>query len=197
MKLMQGNQRGFTLVEVMVGVLIMALVGLAAAMAIIQVVNAGRNSSHMSALRQVQTAGYWVSRDGLQAQDVLDSDPDTLPIEVDDLLGVTPGDIEILILRWTDWDDGDVHQVVYFLRQMYPGSDLDKLRRQESIYNPTIGEGNLISETTTMVAQYIDGSATSCYWTGLDKGSLNFEVTATLEQQTESRTYEIKPRPEA
>jgi len=169
MKLMQGNQRGFTLVEVMVGVVIMALVGLAAATAIIQVVNAGRNSSHMSALRQVQTAGYWVSRDGLQAQGVSIAEGTGFPLE----------------LTWQDWDDYEVHQVVYSLQDM-PSGSLKKLWRQESI--------NDVQVATTMVAQYIDGSATSCQWDG---SQITFEVSATLEQQTESRTYEIKPRPEA
>ena len=186
MKLARGNQRGFTLVEVMVGVVIMALVGLAAAMAIIQVVNAGRNSSHMSALRQVQTAGYWVSRDGLQAQVVIDNDPGTLPIEVDD--DPETAGAEILILQWTDWDDNDLHQVQYSLQDM-PSGSLKKLWRQESI--------NDVRVATTMVAQYIDGSATSCQWTDASQGSFNFEVAATLEEQSESRTYEIKPRPEA
>jgi len=169
MKLMQGNQRGFTLVEVMVGVVIMALVGLAAAIAIIQVVNAGRNSSHMSALRQVQTAGYWVSRDGLQAQGVSIAEGTGFPLE----------------LTWQDWDDYEVHQVVYSLQDM-PSGSLKKLWRQETING---GE-----PTNTLVARYIDTSATSCQWDG---SQITFEVSATLEQQTESRTYEIKPRPEA
>jgi prepilin-type N-terminal cleavage/methylation domain-containing protein len=177
MKLVQGNQRGFTLVEVMVGVLIMALVGLAATAAIIQVVNAGRNSTHMSALRQVQTAGYWVSRDGLQAQVVdVDDNPET-------------EGTEILILQWTDWDDKDLHQIQYSLQDM-PSGGLKKLWRYETI-TPEMGAP---TSQTTMVAQYIDASATSCQWDG---SQITFEVTATLEQQTESRTYEIKPRPEA
>ena len=171
MKLMQGNQRGFTFVEVMVGVVIMALVGLAAATAIIQVVNAGRNSSHMSALRQVQTAGYWVSRDGLQAQDVSIPEGTGFPLE----------------LTWQDWDGLEIHQIQYSLQDM-PSGSLKKLWRQETI---NVGE-----PTNTLVAQYIDASSTSCYWTDEYQESFNFEVAATLEEQTECRTYEIKPRPE-
>ena len=186
MKLMQGNQRGFTLVEVMVGVLIMGLVGLAATAAIIQVVNAGRHSTHMSALRQVQTAGYWVSRDGLQAQVVVDNTPDDPHIDVDD---PETQDTEILILEWTEWEGGWFHRVVYSLQDM-PSGSLKKLWRHETI----TPEGSDPTLHTTMVAQYIDASATSCQWDG---SQIIFEVTATVEQQTESRTYEIKPRPEA
>ncbi len=74
-----------------------------------------------------------------------------------------------------------------------PSGGLKKLWRYETI-TPKVPDG--ATSHRTLVAQYVDGSATSCYWTGPDKGSFNFEVTATLEQQTESRTYEIKPRPE-
>jgi len=193
MKLMHGSQRGFTLVEVMVGVLIMGLVGLAAAAAIIQVVNAGRNTTHMSAVRQVQTAGYWVSGDGLQAQEVIDDTPATLPIEIivsshPEIAGIEG--TKILFFKWQDWGGGDTHYIVYSLQSMGSGS-LKTLRRYERINYPS---GQWIS---TLVAQYIDASATSCEWTDLvKKESFNFKVTATVEQQTESRTYEITPRPE-
>ena len=189
MKLMHGSQRGFTLVEVMVGVLIMGLVGLAAAAAIIQVVNAGRNTTHMAALHQVRPAGYWVSRDGLQAQIVVDNNLETLPIEVDDD-PETPG-TEILILQWTDWGEGgDSYQIQYSLQDM-PSGGLKKLWRYETI-TPGVGEP---TSHTTLIAQYIDADATSCYWTESQE-SFIFKVTATVEQQTESRTYEITPRPE-
>jgi prepilin-type N-terminal cleavage/methylation domain-containing protein len=191
MKLMQGNQRGLTLVEVTVGVLIMGLVGLAASAAIIQVVNAGRNSNHMSALGQVQDAGYWVSRDGLQAQQVIDDNSATLPIdiivsshpEIADIVGT-----KILLFKWQDWGGGDTHEIVYSLQSMGSGS-LNTLWRYERI--------NTGQWTATLVAQYIDASATSCYWTDASHSSFNFKVTATLQQETESRIYEIKPRPQA
>jgi len=190
MKLMHGSQRGFTLVEVMVGVLIMGLVGLAAAAAIIQVVNAGRNTTHMAALRQVQPAGYWVSGDGLQAQEVIDDTPATLPIEIivsshPEIAGIEG--TKILFFKWQDWGGGDTHDIVYSLQSTGSGS-LKTLRRYEKI-----NDGQW---TPTLVAQYIDASATSCEWTDSSHQTFNFKVTATVEQQTESRTYEITPRPE-
>ena len=188
MKLMQGNQRGFTLVEVTVAVVIMALVGLAAAMAIIQVVNAGRNSSHMSALRQVQTAGYWVSRDGVQAQVVFDEDPDTLAIDVEDNPLIEG--IDILVLQRVDWYTDNVHRIHYSLQDM--GSDSLKQLWRHEVIEPEEGDPTVQS---TMIAQYIDGSATGCEWADAGKRTFIFEVSATVEQQTESRTYEIKPRP--
>jgi type II secretory pathway pseudopilin PulG len=169
MKSMKRNEQGFSLIELLVGGLIAALIGLAATAAIIQVVNAGRHSSHMSALRQVQDAGYWVSRDGLQAQAV----------------SISAGTGFPLTLTWTDWDTNEVHQIVYSLQNM-PSGGLKKLWRQESI--------NGGGQTTTLVAQYIVASGTSCYWTDGSHHSFNFDVTATVGQQTELRTYEVRPR---
>ena len=188
MKLMERDQRGFTLIELVVGVFIIALVVLGASMAIIQLVNAGRSSTHMTALRQVQTAGFWVSGDGLQAQIVVDNDPETLAIDVYD--DPETDGTEILILQWTDWDDGDVYEIQYSLQDM-PSGTLKKLWRYETI-TPEVGDP---TSHTTLVAQYIDGNATSCEWTSETKQAFTFDVAATVEQQTESRTYEIKPRP--
>jgi len=188
-KLAKENQKGFSLIEIVVGVSIIALVMLGVTVAIVQLVNAGRNSSHMSVVRQVQTAGYWVSRDGVQAQTILDENGGTLAIEVADD-PQTEG-VEILILQRTDWYTGDVYRIQYSLQDMGSGS-MKKLWRHQII---TPEEGGTPTVQSTMVAKYIDGSATGCEWTGDDRQAFTFQVSATVEEQTESRTYEIQPRP--
>jgi prepilin-type N-terminal cleavage/methylation domain-containing protein len=178
MKLIKGKERGFTLIELLVAIPIMALVVLGASMGIIQLVKAGHNTDHMLALRQVQNAGRWVSTDGLQAQAVEFGASSGFP----------------LTLTWTEWVTisvtGDVHQIVYSLHDM-PSGSLKQLQRQEIIRNDV---SELKSDTTITVAQYIDDSATSCKESATLE-AFTFEVTATVAQQTESRTYEIQSRP--
>lgn len=168
MKCIKGKEKGFTLIELVVALLIAALVVAGATAAIVQVLNATHNSSHMVAVRQVQTAGGWVSRDGLQAQNVTFGASNGFPLN----------------LTWTDWDDSQMHQVGYSLVNMTSG-DLKNLQRQENITG--------LSLTTTIVAQYINASATRCGWITVNR-NFAFNVTAKVDQETEFRTYEIQPR---
>ena len=171
MKWIKGKEEGLTLVEVLVALPIAALVAAAATGVIVQVLNAADNSPRMVAMRQVQTAGDWVSRDGVQAQ----------------FVNIGAGNGFPLNLTWTDQDDGEVHQIIYSLPEMPPGSGgLKQVEREEKINGAT--------HATTIVGQYIDASATSCQWTDVTESAFTFTVTAKVEQQTESRTYEIKPR---
>ena len=163
--LMNKNQMGFTLIEMIIVLAIAGIVIGATTMVIFQVINgSSHTSNHMTAVRQVQSAGYWVSRDTQMAKTVepaLDPDPDGFP----------------LTLTWTD-RYGDDHQVVYTLL-----AD-NKLQRSHS---------NGTTETGIM-AEFIDPdpTKTSCVW---DVGVLTFTVTATVQEQSETRVYEVVPRP--
>jgi prepilin-type N-terminal cleavage/methylation domain-containing protein len=176
MRLIHKNQKGFTLIEVLIVVAIFAVVAVVTNAAIGQIVQSNRTSNHMVAVRQVQQAGYRVNQDGVQAQDITNS---TVPGS-----GGFP-----LTLNWTDWGSGEFHTVVYSLVNQSGG--LYRLQRKETVdTNPT---------TTTVVAQYIyNGTApprpTECSWNATE-WVLTFNVTARVGLQTESRTYEIKPRP--
>jgi len=165
MNLLHRDQQGFTLIELLVAIPIAALIATAAAGGVFQILNSTRASDDILAYRWVQTAGFWVSQDGIQAQ--------SIPPEGDMPFPFT--------LSWTDWDDGDVHQVTYSLVSM-PSGTLQRLQRQESI------DGNL---TYTTVGQYIDPSQTNCK---RDGNVLTFNVTAAVGRQTATRTYEITPR---
>jgi prepilin-type N-terminal cleavage/methylation domain-containing protein len=166
MKLPKTNQKGFTLIEIVISLGIFGLVIAAATGTIAQVIQSARSSEHMTALRQVQSAGYWVSKDGIQAQTI-----------------ATQG--YFLYVARTDWDDSELHEIVYTLQDM-PSGALKQLQRDESL--------NGAPTSTFIVSRYIDPAQTTCVW-DVDAKALTFTVTATMNQQTETRTYEVQPRP--
>lgn len=179
MRLIHKNQKGFTLIELLIAVAIFAVVVVAVDAVIVQIVQSNRTSSHMVALRQVQQAGYRVNLDALQAQN----------ISVSNVSGSRGFP---LTLNWTAWEGGKVHKVVYYLN-LNPSGGLYQLQRNETVDNQT---------TTTVVGQYIyfnttSPSSTQCNWTATANATakvLILNITARVGLETESRTYEIKPR---
>lgn len=168
MRLIHKNQKGFTLIELLIAVAIFAVVAVAANAVIVQIVQSNRTSSHMVALRQVQQAGYRVSLDALQAQN----------ISVSNASGSRGFP---LTLNWTTWG-GEFHNVVYTLNS---SGGLYQLERRDNQMPPTV------------VGQYIYFNTTSCNWTATANSTakvLTLNITAVVGVETESRTYEIKPR---
>ena len=155
----------------------LAITGLivpAASGTVIQILQSTHTTAHMLALRQVQNAGFWMSRDSLQGQEV------TVP-------GVNNG--FPFTLEWIDWDDNDVHQVVYSLEDMTSGS-LKEIQRQEKV------NGSVVA--TTVVGKYIefdadDSGVTSCAWDASTK-VFTFTITVTVTEQSETREYKVWPR---
>ncbi len=97
MKRLHKDQRGLTIIELLVVIVLTGLVTAAITTTFFQVFNMNaRTANHMSALSQVQQAGKLVSEDILQAQ-TIDPDP-------------TTG--EFLILGW---NSTAVHEVTYTL----------------------------------------------------------------------------------
>ncbi len=142
-RLIHNNQKGFTMIEVVIAIAITAIITGSITMSIFQVFDGNiRSSNHMIAVRQVQNAGYWVSHDTLMAQSVVtDGGATGFP----------------LTLTWTEYVSGDEHRVVYTListslkREHYTNYDPD---------NPAL------PDTTTFAAEYINQADTSCSLTG-------------------------------
>jgi len=164
----QRDQRGVTLVELLIAILLAGVVTSGITMTIFQVFNMNsRTSNHMIAIRQVQHAGKQVSQDLLQAQHIdTEDNPDTP---------------ELLALNWTDWDNAQ-HGIVYNLEDM-PSGEFKILWRRHYI--------NLSLDSTTNVAEYIDSYQTSCV---PDGDAFIFRVTANVGGQSETRVYEVTPR---
>ena len=171
---MKRGERGYILIEMLAVTVLVTLIGGAAMASMFQMVRGSeRSNEHITAVQEVQKAGYWISRDVHRAQQVISAN-------------ITPPNT--LSVTWTDWGIGDKHQVVYSLENM-PGSTLKKLRRSESI--------NGEAPNNTFVAQYIDPNSanTSCEFAN---GQLTFRVTAKVSlgsmEKIETRIFEIRPR---
>jgi prepilin-type N-terminal cleavage/methylation domain-containing protein len=141
LRLINKNQKGFTLMELVVAIAITGIISGGITATMFQVfVGSARTSNHMIAVRQVQNAGYCVSLDAQMAQTVvLARDTDGFPLQ----------------LSWTDWDDNKVYQVTYTLEDMTGGSK--QLQRSHSSDGTT---------DTDIIAQFIDLTQTKCELTG-------------------------------
>ena len=165
MKGLHKDQRGLTIIELLVVIILTGLITAAITTTFFQVFDMNtRTANHMSALSQVQQAGKIVSEDILEAQEIDDS---------------PSGPEEFLKLGW---NSTETHEIIYTL-------DLEdgELWRSESI-----DEG---VPTMTRVAEYIDSdpTKTSCAWDDVEK-VLIFTVTATVGEESETRIYRVQPR---
>jgi prepilin-type N-terminal cleavage/methylation domain-containing protein len=165
------DQKGFTLLELIIAIAIAGLITAGITVAIMQILDINhRASNHMITVRQVQQAGKEVSKDTLQAQpNKIDDDPEEA----------------FLVLNWTDSEGGN-NTVIYTLQTMASAPALSMLARNHTI------NGTPVETARPIVAEYIDPGQTSCNWTGK---VLVFEVTATVGTESETRIYEIEPRP--
>ena len=93
------DQKGFALIEMAVAVAITGLLTVGATTAVFQVsTNITRGNNHMTAVKQVENALHWISRDAQMAQIVEPNGVSGFPLN----------------LSWILWDN-TMHQVTYAL----------------------------------------------------------------------------------
>lgn len=166
------NQRGFTLIEILIALAITGLIAVSVAGTVFQMFDiSARSSSPMIAIKQVQNAGYWISHDARMAQDVdTGDDPDT------------PELVELVTLTWTEWgsESEDVNRVVYTIED-------DRLQRSHFVNDEEAGEFIVARNITINNCQYANGVLTLTITATIGTGS---------KEASETREYEIMSRPE-
>jgi prepilin-type N-terminal cleavage/methylation domain-containing protein len=187
MKSFKKNERGFTLVELLVAIPIIGLLGLAAGAVLIQLLHSDRVTDRMVAVRQAQAAGDRVSQDGVQAQYVTFGDD------------MTDGD-GFLVLTWSgEWvdDSGDyVRRTESVTYTMVSDHELYNLERHE-VSSVKVGAAPTVpTDVISTVAQHLDVSQMSCQWEDTENTVFSFKVVSTVGAKTEERTYNISPRPQ-
>ncbi|MCJ7743045.1 MAG: prepilin-type N-terminal cleavage/methylation domain-containing protein [Dehalococcoidales bacterium] len=163
------NEKGITLVELLVAMLVTGIITASITGTLWQVFTINsRSLNHMTAIRQTQSAGYWVSHDALMAQSITTS-------------GTASG--LPMTLTWTDWD-GTPHKVTYSIDD--GNSRLERLQE---------GAGESAVARYIVEKRPTDSNGTSCNFTN---GKLIFTVKAKVGSGstagTELRVYEVTPR---
>jgi len=174
---MKQGEKGFTLVELLVATTIIVLATGAAGAATFQVFKGTeRNNNYMTAVRQVQNAGYWISRDTQMAQSVT-TDNLTVP--------------DFLVFSWTEWDYADeptYHTATYFFQDVTDG--IGKLKRNHWS-SAGVNEETLVAEYIYYDPDDLDDTSKADY----QAPALTVQLTAVYDEAMETREYRISHRP--
>ncbi len=93
------NQKGFTLIEILVAMAITGFIGVGLTMAASQVMSVNALSvNHVIVVKQVENAAYWINRDARMAQIIQPNGVSGFPLN----------------LSWVEWDN-TTHQVAYVI----------------------------------------------------------------------------------
>ena len=173
------NQAGLTLIELLIALVIAAVVTSTTSMVIFQIFDGeARSSNHVNAITRVQNAGSRISTDAGMAQSWSTDDNASTP------------ELELLTLTWTEWEDSEVHTVIYSvednqLKRVHSSNADDEIRVFEYIYYTDPDD----SET---IITFCEPDPENPY-------QLNFTLTAVVgvgsQQERETRVYEVTPRP--
>jgi len=174
---MRNGEKGYTLIELIIAITIMVLVSGAASIAIFQILKGTEtNNTHMSAVRQVQNAGYWICRDARMAQSV----------NTDNL---TPPNF--IAFNWTEWDAQNeeiYHTATYFFEDLTDGIGMLKRTHWSSA---GANEQTFIAKHIYYAPADPDDTSKASYQAPV----LTLQLTSLVEDAMEVREYRIKHRP--
>jgi len=196
LKIFNRNQKGFTLVELLIAITITAVISIAVATASYQIfkVNA-RSLNRQIAIGQVQNGANAISRDAQQTQDIVPIDHNNSPLTVNGsnqiVFDLTKANGDRLEIDWVAWDVATQHNTTYKVIYSVVNRVLQK--------TVTLKVDNGSPTTSTAVAANYVTSATGNW--DLDEKTLNLIVqvdvpnTTAGNKATENRTLQIVPRP--
>ncbi len=163
---MKRGEKGFTLLEVLVGVAIMGVIAMPLAMLTMTLLtNPERSNDNNIVLQQVRNAGTWISRDVQMSRSVNATAPNGFPLT-----------IQIPF----DSDENNDYSIEYLL----DGSKLKRLAYDSS--------ENLISET--FIADYIASDNTTFASVNATAGLHKLTIRATKDKARVTRSYQIAQR---
>jgi len=157
------NEKGFTLIEMLVSIGIAALVAGAASATIITMQRLGPSNSNWAvSLRQVQNAGYWISRDIQMSQgDITVGDGNPLFLTITQPLTPTSSrtityqfeemsDGLKMLMRSEEGQPGIIAEYIYF----DPTGDPDNSTMVTSTLNPVMLQITAVQDDVMVTRQY-------------------------------------------
>jgi prepilin-type N-terminal cleavage/methylation domain-containing protein len=183
------KQKGFTLVEVLIGLAVAGAIVAAAAGGVTHVFKGSPESNNrMQAINSVQNASQWITQDARNAEQYYFYDKDGslndyVIFDVDD-------NIEAFSLE----NNSEISKIVFQCREMDEEGDPD----EEVIITYILNDDNTLYRTynkpsseiikNTLTARYITSLILE---SGSDNGTVNIKITAELGNAEESRVYSI------
>lgn len=174
---MKRNEKGFTIVEMVVAVSLAAMLALAAtAFTFHALRTSAKTQDSLVALSSVQNAGYWVSHDANMADDVITTDL-TAPA--------------IMVIKWTDWgygEDNIYYSATYSVDDVTAGVGKLNRRLQSS---DGLDQRTLVADNIYYDLSDPANSTNVTY----QNQTIEFRVAAHSGSGVEVRNYEISQRP--
>ncbi len=163
---MKRGEKGFTLLEILVGAAIMGIIAMPLAMLTMTLLtNPERSNDNNIVLQQIRNAGTWISRDVQMSRSANATDPNGFPLT-----------LQIPV----DSDENNDYSIEYLL-------DGSKLKRR--VYDSS---ENLTAET--LIADYIASDNTTFSTLDVDTGLHKLTVRAVKDRAGVTGNYQISQR---